>query len=104
MLEGAMSVVTLTMNPAIDISADVAQVLPTHKLRCTSVRRDPGGGGINVARVIARLGGNVRAVFPVGGQLGDLLRRLVDAENVSSETIPLSQDTHLIVTGVNQIT
>jgi 6-phosphofructokinase 2 len=93
MLEGVVSIVTLTMNPAIDIAADVAQVLPTHKLRCTSVRRDPGGGGINVARVIARLGGDVRAVFPVGGQIGDLLRGLVDAENISSETISLSQDT-----------
>ena len=88
-----MSIVTLTMNPAIDISADVARVLPTHKLRCTSVRRDSGGGGINVARVIARLGGKVSAVYPVGGPIGDLLRRLVDAEDLASETIPLSQDT-----------
>jgi len=80
-----MSIVTLTMNPAIDISADVARVLPTHKLRCTSVRRDPGGGGINVARVIARLGGEVRAIYPVGGPIGDLLRRLVDAEDLASE-------------------
>ena len=88
-----MSIVTLTMNPAIDISADVARVLPTHKLRSTSVRRDPGGGGVNVARVIARLGGEVRAIYPVGGPIGDLLRRLVDAEGLASETISLSQDT-----------
>ena len=41
-------VVTLTVNPAIDIAASVDRVVPLHKLRCTSVRRDPGGGGINV--------------------------------------------------------
>jgi 6-phosphofructokinase 2 len=88
-----MTVVTFTMNPAIDVSAAVARVVPRHKLRCTSVRRDPGGGGINVARVVARLGSDVRAVYPVGGLIGDLLRRLVDAEAVASQAIPLSQDT-----------
>jgi 6-phosphofructokinase 2 len=81
------------MNPAIDVSAAVERVVPAHKLRCTSVRRDPGGGGINVARVVARLGSDVRAIYPVGGPIGDLLRRLVDAEAVVSETIALSQDT-----------
>jgi 6-phosphofructokinase 2 len=88
-----VSIVTFTMNPAIDISAGLPRVLPTRKLRCTSVRRDAGGGGINAARVIARLGGEVRAIYPVGGPIGDLLRRLVEAEGVASETIDLGQDT-----------
>lgn len=88
-----MSIVTLTMNPAIDVSAAVARVLPTHKLRCTSVRRDPGGGGLNVARVAARLGSQVCAIYPAGGAIGDLLRRLVDAESVASVPIPIGQDT-----------
>jgi 6-phosphofructokinase 2 len=88
-----MSVITFTMNPAIDVSATVSRVVPRHKLRCTSVRRDPGGGGINVARVVARLGGHVQAIYPVGGPIGDLLRRLVDEEAVVSHTVPLSQDT-----------
>jgi 6-phosphofructokinase 2 len=88
-----MTIVTFTMNPAIDVSAAVARVVPMHKLRCTSVRRDAGGGGINVARVVARLGGDVRAIYPVGGPIGDLLRRLVDVEAVASQTIALSQDT-----------
>jgi 6-phosphofructokinase 2 len=88
-----MSIVTFTMNPAIDVSSALPRVLPAHKLRCNSVQRDPGGGGINVARVVARLGGAVRAIYPVGGPIGDLLRRLVDAEAVASETIPVAQDT-----------
>jgi 6-phosphofructokinase 2 len=88
-----MAIVTFTLNPAIDVSAAVARVVPRHKLRCTSVRRDPGGGGINVARVVARLGSEVQAIYPVGGPIGDLLRRLVDAEAVAGRTIALSQDT-----------
>ena len=59
-------VVTLTMNPSIDLSVSVERVLPFHKLRCAEGRRDPGGGGINVARVMKRLGADVTAIYPAG--------------------------------------
>ena len=52
-----LPVVTLTINPAVDISAAVERVMPIHKLRCHDSRRDPGGGGINVARVVHQAGG-----------------------------------------------
>ena len=42
-------IVTFTMNPSIDVSLSVERVAPFHKLRCAAERRDPGGGGINVA-------------------------------------------------------
>ena len=48
-------IVTLTPNPAVDLSTAVEQVVPSLKLRCAQPRRDPGGGGVNVARVIKRL-------------------------------------------------
>ena len=70
-------IVTITPNPAIDLSTTVDRILPVVKLRGTSQRRDPGGGGVNVARVIERLGGDAGAIYPVGGSLGALLRRLV---------------------------
>jgi hypothetical protein len=44
-------IVTLTINPAIDIFVNVPRIKPTRKLRCSAPKRDPGGGGINVARV-----------------------------------------------------
>ena len=50
------SVVTLTLNPAVDVSTSVERVEPVRKLRCEAERRDPGGGGVNVARIAARLG------------------------------------------------
>lgn len=40
------AILTVTMNPSIDVSASADQVVPVRKLRCTDVRRDPGGGGI----------------------------------------------------------
>ena len=86
-------VVTLTMNPALDLSTAVAEVVPFTKLRCGTMRRDPGGGGINVARLVIRLGGLANAIYPVGGPVGVLLERLVMAEGVESHSIPISGDT-----------
>lgn len=86
-------VVTLTMNPSIDLSVSVERVAPFHKLRSSDERRDPGGGGINVARVLKRLGADVAAVYPSGGALGQLLRQLVDREGITELTIPISGET-----------
>jgi len=86
-------ILTITMNPAVDISTDTATVAPTRKMRCTPARRDAGGGGINVARVIKRLGGEVHAMFPAGGPIGTLLGALVAREDVQELIVPITGDT-----------
>ncbi len=86
-------IVTLTINPAIDIFVNVPRVVPTRKLRCSPPKRDPGGGGINVARVAHRLGGDVLAVYPIGGQIGKLLHRLMDREDIESLVTPSHVET-----------
>ena len=86
-------IVTVTPNPAIDIATSVPMIAPLQKLRCTAARRDPGGGGINVARVVQRLGGDAVAVYPAGGSTGQLLRRLVDRENIESVVIEIAEET-----------
>jgi len=88
-----VDIVTVTPNPAVDLSTSVERIIPVAKLRGTSQRRDAGGGGINVARVIKRLGGDVRALYPVGGITGELLRNLVDREGVASCTFPIAEET-----------
>jgi 6-phosphofructokinase 2 len=87
------AIVTFTPNPAIDISTSVDRIEPIRKLRCAPQQRDPGGGGINVARVVQRLGGDVAAVYPVGGVTGQLLRRLVEREQVTSLTTAIDAET-----------
>lgn len=72
------SIATLTMNPTIDVSFDVDVVRPTHKVRGRNERHDPGGGGINVARVFVRLGGNARCFYLAGGATGEALDQLLD--------------------------
>src|SRR5262249_47328399 len=86
-------VVTLTMNPAIDLSVSVERVTPFHKLRSSEGPRHPGGGGINVARVMKRLGADVTAIYPAGGTLGQLLRQLMEKEGIPQVTIPIAGQT-----------
>lgn len=84
---------TLTMNPALDVSTSVNEIMPAHKLRCAAGRQDPGGGGINVARVASRLGHDVTAIYPIGGATGYRLRQLVSEEGIQSVTITLAGET-----------
>lgn len=86
-------IVTITPNPAVDLSTAIEKLVPVYKLRGTLQRRDPGGGGINVARVIKRLGGDVSAIYPIGGATGDSLRRLVEQEGVASRTFAIADET-----------
>jgi 6-phosphofructokinase 2 len=77
-----MSVLTLTVNPALDKSSSIPNVLPDNKLYCKNIKYDPGGGGINVARVIQRLGGKVKAAFQSSGSSGKLLEELLQKEQI----------------------
>lgn len=86
-------IVTLTLNPALDLSTSVSRLIPGHKLRCEDPRRDPGGGGVNVARVISRFGGDVTAVYPAGGPSGAMLWRLLRHERVACRVVLTRQDT-----------
>ncbi|SAL64024.1 1-phosphofructokinase family hexose kinase [Caballeronia humi] len=86
-------IVTVTLNPAVDVATSVERVLDTRKLRCSAARRDPGGGGVNVARVVQRLGGDCVAVYLAGGPLGHTLRQLLEAEFVASACIEIAEET-----------
>ena len=88
-----VEIVTLTPNPAIDLATSVDRIVPSRKLRCSAQRRDPGGGGVNVARVIKRFGGDVEALLPVGGFTGQLLRRLITEEGVANRVIAAEGET-----------
>ncbi len=85
------TIATLTMNPTIDISASVDNVVSTHKMRCEGVRREPGGGGINVARAIQRLGGRAAALYISGGATGQMLHKLLRQEKLEDRTVEIEK-------------
>jgi hypothetical protein len=76
-------VLTLTLNPALDMATDVPRLVPDEKLRCSDPSLDPGGGGINVARAIHALGGEALALVALGGLTGDRLADLLRADGVT---------------------
>jgi 6-phosphofructokinase 2 len=86
-------ILTLTMNPALDVSTSTERVVSEHKMRCGISRLDPGGGGVNVSRVIHRLGGHSFAVYAVGGPTGEAYRRLIEAEGVPARAVPIAGST-----------
>jgi len=84
------AIVTLTMNPALDIATSTDRVEPTHKLRCSMPRYDPGGGGINVARAMHALGGDAVAIFPAGGAAGEMIQYMLEQQGVPHHAIAIS--------------
>ncbi len=89
----ARPIITLTMNPALDLSTATQMVVGEHKLRCGPTRVDPGGGGVNVARVIHRLGGQALAIYAVGGPTGDAYRQLLETEGVPTRPVRIAGST-----------
>jgi 6-phosphofructokinase 2 len=76
-------ILTLTLNPALDMATEVPEILPGQKLRCTDPHLDPGGGGLNVSRAIKALGGDSLALVALGGLTGDRLAGLIRADGIT---------------------
>lgn len=83
-------IATLTINPAIDKSSAVAQVVAEWKLRCDPPVYEPGGGGVNVSRAIRKLGGDSMALYTAGGLSGMMLRDLLESEGLCHRAISIT--------------
>lgn len=98
------SIITITLNPAVDKSTSVSSLIPEKKMQCSVPFLEPGGGGINVARAIKKLGGNAEAIFLAGGYNGELLMKLLDDENVLYHLIRIKNDTRENIAVVDKST
>lgn len=86
-------ILTITLNPAVDLATSVKQVVAGPKLYCKTPRVDPGGGGVNVARAICKLGGRATALVAVGGAMGERLCTLLAAEDVPTHPVEVGGET-----------
>lgn len=93
-----VQVIAIALNPAIDISCDTHLVQPTRKLRTHNERQHPGGGGINVARVISSLGGDVELLYLSGGVTGSVLERHLENLPIQRHRIETAQATRIAFT------
>ena len=88
-----MKIATLTLNPALDKSSETDRLIPEQKLRCTAMRLDAGGGGINVSKGILKLGGESAAVFPKGGNNGKVLNEILTESGILTSTVDIAGET-----------
>src|SRR6185503_17916317 len=87
------SIVTITFNPAIDKSLSIAAMVPDKKLKCSQAVCKPGGGGINVARAIKKLGGEAVAVYLSGGDTGKKITHLLAEDLIECIAIHIKEST-----------
>ncbi|MET4807176.1 1-phosphofructokinase family hexose kinase [Limibacillus sp. MBR-115] len=87
------AILTVTVNPTVDLSSEVETLRPHSKLRCEPLCREPGGGGINVARVCQRLGAPATAVYTAGGATGAILHDLLMGESLDGEAVSITGET-----------
>lgn len=83
-------ILTVTLNPSLDKSTRVAGIVPEKKLRCEAPHYQPGGGGVNVARAIRKLGGEATALYLAGGHGRHFFRELLEREGVEALPLPMA--------------
>lgn len=88
-----LPIITVTVSPCIDISTSVPELTPERKLHCGEVKKEPGGGGINVSRVLSRLGCPTTAIYLAGGYTGSRFSSMMQDENVNTIVIDTKNDT-----------
>lgn len=95
-----MKIATLTLNPALDKNTVVDKLQPEKKLRCEEPEYEPGGGGINVSRAIAEMGGRSIAIYAAGGSTGEKLDELLEHDGIVEKRIVTKRNTrvNLLVT------
>ncbi|TMV87925.1 1-phosphofructokinase family hexose kinase [Thioclava sp. BHET1] len=98
------AILTITLNPTVDLAVTTEAVQPERKLRCSHPLSDPGGGGLNVSRAIAALGGNSTAFAALGGPNGDQVMRLLAAAGIGVCAFPAPGETRLSLTATDQST
>ena len=75
--ENIKPVAVLALNPAVDITYVIPQLMADQKVRATQTHYHPGGNGINVARALKELEIPVRCCSVIGGKGGELFLRLL---------------------------
>ncbi|MGV6859725.1 MAG: 1-phosphofructokinase family hexose kinase [bacterium] len=91
-------IATLTLNPAVDVSHVVQEMVPDTKVRATESRVDPGGNGINVARVLHKLGYHVYPCCAIAGETGKFLIEMLQQRMLRPEFLELEGETRTNIT------
>ncbi|WP_226665973.1 1-phosphofructokinase [Metabacillus litoralis] len=86
---------TVTLNPSVDYITEVTQFELGALNRTASDTKFPGGKGINVSRVMKRLGVESNALGFVGGFTGEYVKEFLTKENIQTSFIRVKGDTRI---------
>ncbi len=86
-------VLTVTLNPSVDRLIHLDRLLVNDTNRIVRMEEDAGGKGVNVARVLHRLGTRVVATGFLGGAAGSYVEHVLEREGVSTSFATIGQDT-----------
>lgn len=84
---------TLTLNPALDKTVVIPNFHTDTVNRIDSLRLDPGGKGINVSKVIQKLGGESHATALLGGSTGDLIFSMLAQQGIQVDSVRMPGQT-----------
>lgn len=86
-------IITLTLNPAIDETVEVEHLELGDTNRVTSIRRDIGGKGVNVARVLKELGYEALAMGFAPGRFGGMIEEQLTDEGIGCDFVTYPGET-----------
>lgn len=86
-------IITVTMNPAIDKTAEIEKFQVRALNRLPALVTDVGGKGINVSRVIKSLGGSSIACGFAAGHGGDMAEQMLRSQGIASDFIKIKGET-----------
>ncbi len=85
-------IATVTLNPSLDRHVAVEDLILDDTNRWLTYKREPGGKGINVSRVVKELGGKTTAYGFVGGFAGRTLRAILKQQGVPYDFTPIKTE------------
>jgi 1-phosphofructokinase family hexose kinase len=95
------TIFTITLNPALDISGTVEELIPNEKSYVENEVHTPGGNGINAAIIAHRLKASVIATGFLGGSNGEEIASLLDKEGLKHKFLPINGRTRMNLTVSN---
>lgn len=97
-------ILTVTLNPALDLSTAADEIRPDQKLRCDKPLVDPGGGGINVSRAIKIMGGSSTALVALGGATGTRIADMLKSDGLSVQRLTAPGETRQSLAVTDRLT
>jgi 6-phosphofructokinase 2 len=86
------NVLTVTLNPTLDVATSVDQLIDHEKLRCAPEQEQIGGGGINVAQVLHAFGADVQALLTTGGYRGQEIKRHLKDDGLHCLSVTITEE------------